>query len=55
VPRYFWQDQNSFGLSKTLLTAKFAFGISKTLLAPPTMVWKPQNTGGTVPTLFTPL
>jgi hypothetical protein len=55
VPAHFRQDQNTFGPSKTLLTAKFSFGTVKTLVAPPKPLWKPQNIAGTVPALFAPL
>jgi hypothetical protein len=54
VPEHFWQKQNTFGLSKTLLTAEFSFGTAKTLLAPPKPLRKAQNTSGTVPALFAP-
>jgi hypothetical protein len=55
VPGYFRQSQNTFGGARTLLTVNFTFGICETLLAPPKPRWKPQNTSGTVPALFTPL
>jgi hypothetical protein len=55
VPAHFWHFQNSFGLSRTLLTAKFSFGTAKTLLAPSKLFWKAQNTSGTVPALLAPL
>jgi hypothetical protein len=55
VPAHFRQSQNTFGPSKTLLTAKFSFGISETLLAPPKPLWKLQNIAGTVPALLAPL
>jgi hypothetical protein len=55
VPAHFRQDQNTFGLSKTLLTAKFSFGICKTLLAPAILFWKLQKNRGTVPALLAPL
>jgi hypothetical protein len=55
VTAHFWQDQTTFGLSRTVLTAKFSFSTVKTLLAPPKALWKSQNTAGTVPTLFAPL
>jgi hypothetical protein len=55
VPAHLRHFQNTFGLSKTLLTAKFSFGTAETLLAPPKLFWKAQNTAGTVPALFAPL
>jgi hypothetical protein len=55
VPAHFWQYQNTFGLSRTLLTANFAFGICKSVLEASKVLWKPQNTAGTVPALFAPL
>jgi hypothetical protein len=54
VPAHFRQRQNTFGLSKTLLTAKFTFGTAETLLAPPKLLWKAQNTAGTVSAFFAP-
>jgi hypothetical protein len=54
VPAHFWRWQNTFGVSRTLLTAKFTFGICKSLLETSKPLWKPQNTSGTVPALFAP-
>jgi hypothetical protein len=55
VPAHFWQDQNTFGGPRTLLTSDFTFGISETLLERSRQLWKPQNTAGTVPALLAPL
>jgi hypothetical protein len=55
VPAHFWQAQDTFALSRTVLTAKFSFGVSRTLLAPPILFWKAQNIRGTVPALLAPL
>jgi hypothetical protein len=54
VPAHFRHFQNTFGLSRTLLTAKFSFGTAETLVAPPKLLWKPQNISGTVPALSAP-
>jgi hypothetical protein len=54
VPAHFWQNQNTFGVSKSVLTAKFTFGNAESLLAPPKPLWKPQNIAGTVPALLAP-
>jgi hypothetical protein len=54
VPRHFWQNQNTFGDPRTLLTANFTFGICRSVLESAKHSYKPQKSAGTVPALFAP-
>jgi hypothetical protein len=54
VPAHFGQYQNTFGLFRTLLTAKFTFGTAESVLESSKELRKAQNTPGTVPPLFAP-
>jgi hypothetical protein len=55
VPGYFRQVQNTFEVPRTILTAKFTFGICNSALAAPKHFWKGHKRAGTVPALLAPV